>query len=55
MLNESVIAISVRKLEEMKGQLIEDAWTDNDVDAESIQAYLEDYTIMIIDNALKED
>lgn len=55
MLNESVIAISVRKLEEMKDQLIEDAWNDNDVDAESIQAYLEDYTTMIIDNALKED
>lgn len=26
-----------------------------DADAESVQAYLEDFTKMIIDNALKED
>lgn len=55
MFNESVIAISVKKLNEMKQQLIDEAWKDEGADAESVQAYLEDYTKMIIDNALKED
>lgn len=55
MISERVIAISEKKLEEMKSQLIDEAWDDDYVDAESVQAYLEDYTTMIIDNALKED
>ena len=55
MISERVIAISEKRLQEMKQQLIDEAWKDESTDAESIQAYLEDYTTMIIDNALKED
>lgn len=55
MINERVIAISEKKLEEMKQQFIDEAWEDEDVDAESVQAYLEDFTEMIIKKALKED
>ena len=55
MVSEKVIAISEKKLNEMKQQLIDEAWKDESADSESIQAYLEDYTTMIIDNALKED
>lgn len=55
MISERTIAISEKKLNETKQQLIDEAWNDNNVDAESVQAYLEDYTKMIIDIALKED
>ena len=55
MILERVIAISEKKLDEMKQQLIDEAWKDEGADAESVQAYLEDFTKMIIDNALKED
>ncbi len=55
MISERVIAISEKKLNEMKQQFIDEAWKDESVDAESVQAYLEDFTKMIIDNALKED
>lgn len=55
MVSEKVIEISEKKINEMKQQLIDEAWKDEGADAESIQAYLEDYTTMIIDNALKED
>ena len=55
MISERIIAISEKKLNEMKQQLIDEAWKDEGTDAESVQAYLEDYTKMIIDNALKED
>jgi hypothetical protein len=55
MVSERVIAISKKKLNEMKQQLIDEAWKDESADAESIQAYLEDFTNMIIERALKED
>ena len=55
MISERVITISEKKLNETKQKLIDEAWSDDDVDAESVQAYLEDYTKMIIDIALKED
>lgn len=54
-MSERVIAISEKKLNEIKQQLIDEAWIDENVDAESVQAYLEDFTKIIIDNALKED
>lgn len=55
MVSERIIAVCEKKLNEMKQQLIDEAWKDEGVDAESIQAYLEDFTKMIIDNGLKED
>ena len=56
MINERVIAISEKRLEEIKESLIDDAWEGSaNNDPEGVQAYLEDYTTMIIDNALKED
>lgn len=57
MTNEKVIAISEKRLQEMKQQLIDEAWIDNgdDVDAESVQAYLEDFTEQIIKGGLSNE
>lgn len=56
MISERVIAISEKKLEEMKEQLIEEAWSGvGNNDPEGVQAYLEDFADMIIKEGLKED
>lgn len=55
MINEKVIAISENRLQEMKQQLIDEAWNDDDVDAESVQAYLEDFTEQIIKGGLSNE
>lgn len=55
MISERVIAISEKKLNETKQQLIDEAWNDDDVDAESVQAYLEDFTEQIIKGGLSNE
>ena len=49
-----IIKISTEKIDEIEKKLHEDAWNDETVDAEAIDAYLGDFVTMINEEA-KED